>query len=81
MNADKDIDPMEIARRAAFPFEVPLDNGGRIYTHGLTKRELFAAMAMQGAISAMGPGAKWGNENLGQQAVAMADALLRELAK
>jgi hypothetical protein len=48
--------------------------------HGLTKRELFAAMAMQGMCGAEIPRV----DQLAQAAqlsVAMADALLAELAK
>jgi hypothetical protein len=53
-------------------------------TGGLTKRELFAGLAMQGTISGY-----WSNPNMGgldpqhfaSNAVACADALIAELAK
>lgn len=46
---------------------------------GLTKRELFAAMAMQAIRSGGGSYAKW--SDLSEDAVAMADALIAELNK
>ena len=55
---------------------MPHDRGG--YT-GLTKRELFAAMAMQGLISSGYVQQKFGH--LQADAVRHADALLAELAK
>jgi hypothetical protein len=44
---------------------------------GLTKRELFAAMAMQGIVSASGHGPKI----CAERAVECADALIAELSK
>jgi hypothetical protein len=49
------------------------DNGGR----GLTKRELIAAMAMQGMIA----GGRYGEEEVSAISVAYADALLAQLSK
>ena len=50
-----------------------------VSTSGLTKRELFAAMAMQGIRSdPNGPGLA---ERIAEEAVQIADALLKELAK
>ena len=46
---------------------------------GLTKRELFAAMAMQAIRSGGGSYAKW--SDLSEDAVAIADALIAELNK
>lgn len=53
-------------------------NGNRAAAKGITKRELFAAMAMQGYIARALPGepAYWAD-----LAVKCADALLAELAK
>lgn len=45
---------------------------------GLTKREYFAAMAMQGMASVIGPGSL---EDIAKSSVRYADALLKELAK
>jgi hypothetical protein len=59
--------------------------GGKQWTHeqtlkiGLTKRELFAAMAMQGLLSA--PIYDSTPEGYAHDAVLYADALLAELAK
>lgn len=56
-------------------------------TGGLTKRELFAGMAMQGLCAAMGPDynpSRYIHDHDGgiaSDAVALADALLAELAK
>lgn len=47
---------------------------------GLTKRELFAAMAMQGALGGA-PGSHLVPNNLARESVMYADALLAELAK
>lgn len=47
---------------------------------GLTKREVFAAMAMQGALGGA-PGSHLHPYNLANESVMYADALLAELAK
>lgn len=52
-----------------------------VSTGGLTKRELFAAMAMQGQCANAIPGSHHSFENTAREAVAYADALLKELAK
>ncbi len=77
---------------AAFPGEIlpapPVHQGGGSYIGypGLTKRELFAAMAMQGMIGAID--SAWNPEQIRQLfefapsgAVKMADGLIAELAK
>ena len=57
----------------AFPIPGPL------FATGLTKRELFAAMAMQGILAGR---ERWISfEKLAHMAVTCADALLAELAK
>jgi len=48
---------------------------------GLTKRELFAAMAMQGICGDGIPGSHHRPDETARDAVAYADALLKELAK
>jgi len=48
--------------------------------YGLTKRELFAAMSMQGQIAYSGPGS-YSQETMVKEAVSNADALLAELEK
>ena len=50
-----------------------------VVASGLTKRELFAAMAMQGLIS--NPDKSYDSACAASDAVAFADALLAELAK
>lgn len=51
------------------------------FSQGLTKRELFAAMAMQGAIN-MGGNVGWDTADLlTKYAVEVADALILELSK
>lgn len=48
---------------------------------GLTKRELFAAMALQGMMSAEAPDVEYHADATARRAVGFADALLAELAK
>ena len=66
------MDPKENGKAQAF-----LEAGP--YSAGLTKREHFAAMAMQGILSDWGAGA-FDREACASLAVAHADALLRALA-
>jgi hypothetical protein len=54
-------------------------NGPNAPAYGLTKRELFAAMAMQGMFTFSGPGVVF--KEYAVDAVHAADALLKELAK
>lgn len=54
-------------------------NGGVM--GGLTKRELFAAMAMQGLAPAYANGGDFMEGHVAAGAVKLADALLKELAK
>jgi len=49
------------------------------YTQGLTKREHFAAMAMQGMLSSGDYG--WSAEEFAMKSVRQADELLSELSK
>ena len=57
----------------------PVASAGTWQFSGLTKRELFAAMVMQGFAAWRGPGLPAGNE--ADSAVEWADALLAKLAK
>jgi hypothetical protein len=59
----------------AFPTQ-EVAGGGDLY-YGLTKRELFAAMAMQGIVF----NDIYTTETAARMAVGAADALLKELAK
>lgn len=52
----------------------------REHSNGLTKREYFAAMAMQGMASEY-LGLQSGDEELAARSVRYADALIKELAK
>jgi hypothetical protein len=56
----------------------PLSLGDNFNSFGLSKRELFAAMAMQGIAAGDVTGTVM---NVAADAVALADALLKELAK
>lgn len=51
-----------------------------IYNEGITKRELFAAMAMQGLVTRNEASQGW-DENDSKQAIHIADCLLKELEK
>ena len=69
---------------AAFPITPPMDGGQAApgyycQQYGLTKRELFAAMAMQNL--AIWPIQRGDPELTATKAVEYADALLKELAK
>lgn len=63
--------------RNAYAFPM-LDNNGNYVQYGVTIREQFAAMAMQGIIS---NGAEMRDENIAGAAVALADALIQALNK
>lgn len=65
----------------AFPFEYNDEQFGRMNTIGLTKREYFAAMAMQGYLAGYGLTECANAEHVAKIAVECADALLTELEK
>lgn len=68
---------------SAFPGQ-PLGASGEPiaeYYYGLTKRELFAAMAMQGLAPTYAHGGDFMEAHVANGAVKLADALLKELAK
>jgi len=60
-----------------------LSQVGQKFSIGITKREHFAAMAMQGILSGADEYRKenWTNQDYAFEAVVMADALLEELKK
>lgn len=65
----------------AFPTPTEFRSDGALISHGspgLTKRELFAAMAMQGSLAGE-PGPHLQSNQLARESVAHADALLAEL--
>lgn len=69
---------------SAFPNTIPGGNGhGEINIHGLTKRELFAAMAMQGAIASRANPSALGFEahKIAVESVECADELIARLAE
>lgn len=66
----------EMREKLVFPADV-----GQGSTFGITKRELFAAMAMQGICGDGIPGSHHRPTETARDAVAQADALLKELAK
>jgi len=69
------------ARRSVFPFIQLMEGGGTFDYMGLQKRELFAAMAMQGLAPAYAQGGDFMEQHVAKGAVRVADALLAELAK
>ena len=71
------MDPKENGQELAFPFVETREMQGEPIMFGLTKREHFAAMAMQGLVAA--PGTHTVNARVAL-AVECADALLRALA-
>lgn len=73
-----------VGARSAFPLpaDIAQESTGGLSSaaaSGLTKRELFAAMAMQGLFS--DNDCNWNHDRRAAEAVEAADALLRELAK
>lgn len=71
------------------PVHAVLSDGMHAPYDGITKRELFAAMAMQGIVTGIGtygaPTSRDGSPiteaHIAQQAIEFADVLLKELAK
>lgn len=73
---------IEFANSLAFPSSTPVGAVvGQGVPFGLTKRELFAAMAMQGMCNDTSEPMDWDMQALAKYAVRAADALLAELAK
>lgn len=80
---------MSNAEQSAYPHTRTVRDGGYMKTitePGLTKRELFAAMAMQGALAAHADmngmrGYEGWREEFSRESIRFADALLAELAK
>jgi hypothetical protein len=68
-----------LSKQNVFPLEGRAD-GGTWQTCGITKRELFAAMAMQGSLGGE-PGSHLEPRRLAIESVRYADALIAELAK
>ena len=70
-----------VAREPAFPTE-PNTKPGVYVHHGLTKREYFAGLAMQGLLAHTGSFGEPGSPGvLSCRSVQLADALIAELAK
>ena len=67
---------MTTANEAAFPLISP---DGMAVNQGLTKREYFAAMAMQGMLSACNGFDNRGQKYLAECAISQADALIKAL--
>lgn len=65
---------------AAFPWVTTYPYGGFDRAFGLTKREYFAALAMQGLVAAPETSG-WSWEELADRSVRSADALITELSK
>lgn len=68
-----------MSTEATEPINV-ITEGGTIYSNGLTKREYFAAMAMQGILSDHdNQGYTWNYEHVVADAVKIADQLINQL--
>ena len=69
-----------INKISAFPFSIPDQTScSEYYAEGLSKRELFAAMAMQGFLSDRNNHSCLSHREIAEAAVAQADALLEAL--
>jgi len=67
------------ATQNAFPFQGDTSDSKMETNYGLTKREYFAAMAMQGLITAFDKDAILTKFELAQRSVVYADELLKQL--
>lgn len=77
---DKHKDKINIINQSAYPFSIEIDKDCTYNYYGLTKRELFAAMAMQGILAnSERIGGK--DQELTQYSVMLSDALINELNK
>jgi hypothetical protein len=64
-----------------FPIAISMAGESELRCHGLTKRELFAAMVLPGLARAYVQGGDFMEGHIAEGAVKIADALLKELAK
>lgn len=65
----------------AFPVTLSIGEENKFISHGLTKREYFAATAMQGLLAGIGEDEDWIVDETAVLAVRMADALIKTLVK
>lgn len=72
---------MKNSEQPAYPTPDCEVSGTALQYLGLTKREYFAAMAMQGYLASYGPNEPVNSESAAKKAVKLADALLTELEK
>lgn len=76
---------MKNSNEPAFPtFGSASDENPKIITpqdYGLSKREYFAAMAMQGFLAGRFPSGDYENESVAKVAIGFADELLKQLEK
>jgi len=70
---------MDNSQQPAFPFTFSSSDGSPDWAAGLTKREYFAAMAMQGICANPTVEIKPYGDEIAQAAVEVADALLKNL--
>lgn len=75
---------MENREQPAFPVNEEItdriDNGAKIYS-GLSKREYFAGLAMQGLLSSPNVGYLTTSDKMIKDSISLADKLLAELSK
>lgn len=79
-NSEQPIYPIIIEQATSRYATVP-DTILECKSSGLTKREYFAAMAMQGYLASYGPTEPANSQHVAEKAVECADALLTELEK
>lgn len=74
---------MENGKQSAFGFTGTLDHECAptevIYSHGLTKREYFAGLAMQGILSGLPRPLEAHRKTVSEKAIQLADELLKQL--
>jgi len=72
---------MKNSEQPAYPTPDCEVSGAALQYLGLTKREYFAAMAMQGYLASYGPAEPVNSQHVAEKAVKCAGALLTELEK
>ena len=77
---------MENGKESVYPTEKWVDSGNalidnfKVKTSGITKREYFAGLAMQGLLSNIGTN-KWADDKICKESIMYADMLLEALSK
>lgn len=73
---------LKLAHKPIHPYQMSTFGGGMLHGPGLTLREHFAGLAMQGMLASQGNGGEYFRpEVIVKEAVEFSDALIAELSK